>query len=138
MDIMPKLKEVGYRSIINGPESFTPDYMPLFGDVPEVISSKIKQLLKHQAMKQLILPIVICFSVINSFFLQVDGLYLNCAMNSRGIQLSGGVGKEMANLIVDGVTKIDMSGYSITRFQDAYIKNKKWLDEYTHEAIVSI
>ena len=70
-------------------------------------------------------------------FCQVEGLFLNCAMNSRGIQLSGGVGKEMANLIVDGCTNIDMSGYSITRFQDAYIKNEKWLDEYTHEAIVS-
>ena len=71
------------------------------------------------------------------WFLQIGGLYLNCAMNSRGIQLSGGFGKEMSNLIVDGVTKIDMSGYSITRFQDAYIHNQKWLDECTHEAIVS-
>ena len=70
-------------------------------------------------------------------FCQVEGLFLNCAMNSRGIQLSGGVGKEMANLIVDGVTSIDMSGYSIRRFQDAYINNEKWLDERTHEAIVS-
>ena len=59
-------------------------------------------------------------------------------MNSRGIQLSGGVGKEMANLIVDGVTSIDMSGYNITRFQDSYIRSKKWLDERTHEAIVSL
>ena len=59
-------------------------------------------------------------------------------MNSRGIQLSGGVGKEMANLIVDGVTSVDMSGYNITRFQDSYVRNKKWLDERTHEAIVSI
>ena len=58
-------------------------------------------------------------------------------MNSRGIQLSGGVGKEMANLIVDGVTSVDMSGYNITRFQDSYVRNKKWLDERTHEAIVS-
>ena len=63
---------------------------------------------------------------------------MNCAMNSRGIQLSGGVGKEMANLIVDGVTSVDMSGYNITRFQDSYVRNKKWLDERTHEAIVSI
>ena len=57
-------------------------------------------------------------------------------MNSRGVQLSGGLGKEMSNLIADGVTKIDMSGMSITRFQDAYINDRKWLDEYTHEAIV--
>ena len=72
-----------------------------------------------------------------TYYTQVNGLYLNCAMNGRGIQLSGGLGEEMSNLILDGVTKIDMSGYSITRFQDAYISNQKWLDECTHEAIVS-
>ena len=59
-------------------------------------------------------------------------------MNSRGIQLSGGFGREMANLIVDGVTQIDMFGYNITRFQDSYIHNQKWLEESTHEAIVSL
>ena len=78
------------------------------------------------------------FSIVVYYIVhQVEGLFLNCAMNSRGIQLSGGVGKEMANLIVDGVTSIDMSGYNIRRFQDSYIDNKKWLDERTHEAIVS-
>lgn len=59
-------------------------------------------------------------------------------MNSRGIQLSGGFGREMANLIVDGVTQIDMFGYNITRFQDSYVRNQKWLEETTHEAIVSL
>ena len=58
MDIMPKLKEVGYRSIINGPESFTPDYMPLFGDVPEVIKTQFKNQTTPKT-KQWILPIVI-------------------------------------------------------------------------------
>ena len=32
---------------------------------------------------------------------QVEGLFLNCAMNSRGIQLSGGIGNEMAQLLGD-------------------------------------
>lgn len=36
IDVMPKLADTGYRTIINGPESFTPDYRPLFGEVPEV------------------------------------------------------------------------------------------------------
>ena len=36
IEVMPTLANVGYRSIINGPESFTPDYMQLFGDVPKV------------------------------------------------------------------------------------------------------
>ena len=58
-------------------------------------------------------------------------------MNSRGIQLSGGFGKEMSNLIVDGVTSIDMSGYNISRFHPSYIDSEKWLDETIHESIVS-
>ena len=72
------------------------------------------------------------------WLLQINGLYLNCAMNSRGIQLSGGFGKEMSNLIVDGVTSIDMSGYNISRFHPSYIDSEKWLDETIHESIVSL
>ncbi len=36
MKLMPKLAEVGQRTVICGPETFTPDGMPLFGTVPEV------------------------------------------------------------------------------------------------------
>ena len=36
IDIMPKLSDVGFRTTINGPESFTPDYKPLFGEVSDV------------------------------------------------------------------------------------------------------
>ena len=46
---------------------------------------------------------------------QVDGLYYNLGMSSRGIQLSGGMGREMANLIVSGCTSEDMFSYNINR-----------------------
>ena len=36
-------------------------------------------------------------------------------MSSRGIQLSGGMGREMANLIVNGYTEVDMFTYDINR-----------------------
>ena len=36
---------------------------------------------------------------------QVEGLFLNCAMNSRGIQLSGGIGNEMAQLLGEQIRK---------------------------------
>ena len=36
---------------------------------------------------------------------QVEGLFLNCAMNSRGIQLSGGIGNEMARLLGKQIRK---------------------------------
>lgn len=101
MMLMPKLEEVGYRSIINGPESFSPDYNPMFGETPEV-----------------------------------KGLFLNCVMTSRGIQLSGGFGSELANLIADGHTTVDMFNYDIKRFHKGLITNKKWLDQVGHEAIL--
>ena len=66
----------------------------------------------------------------------MDGLYLNCAMNSRGIQLSGGVGKEMANLVIEGHTEVDMFGMHPDRFQKAYAGNQEWVHQATHEAEV--
>ena len=54
VELMPKMADVGFRTAINGPESFTPDGNPLMGE--------------HFSVK---------------------GLFLNCAMNSRGVQMSG-------------------------------------------------
>ena len=54
VELMPAMAEVGFRTIINGPESFTPDNNPLMGEHPDV-----------------------------------GGLFLNCAMCSRGVQMSG-------------------------------------------------
>ena len=48
--VFPALANAGQRSTICGPESFTPDKQPLFGETA------------------------------------VEGLFVNCAMNSRGIQ----------------------------------------------------
>ena len=59
--------------MICGPESFSPDSGPMFGETREVA-----------------------------------GLYLNCIMNSRGIQMSGGLGREMAELMVNNMTTLDM------------------------------
>ena len=68
----------------------------------------------------------------------MEGLYLNCGMSSRGIQLSGGIGREMANLIVNGYTDVDMFTYDINRFHKSYIQQEKWLKESVHEAEVRI
>ena len=57
-------------------------------------------------------------------------------MSSRGIQLSGGMGREMANLITENTTKIDMFNYDLTRFQEAYVRNDQWRRETVHEGEV--
>lgn len=36
LQLMPKASHVGYKSIICGPETFTPDFAPIFGRTPEV------------------------------------------------------------------------------------------------------
>ena len=36
-------------------------------------------------------------------------------MNSRGIQFCGGVGRQMADLVVDGAPSLDMFAYDIAR-----------------------
>lgn len=74
--------------------------------------------------------------IVSMMLFQVGGLYLNCAMNSKGIQCSGGFGLEMANLIVDGTTQTDMFAVDIARFQNSFIKKEKWLDQGTHESQV--
>jgi len=95
---LPILDQIGHRSIICGPESFTPDGRPLFGETPEV-----------------------------------EGLFLNCAMNSRGIQLSGGLGREMAELLVNRRTTLDLHNYDIKRFHNKLKTNAVWEKQKTHE-----
>ena len=95
---LPMLDEVGHRSIICGPESFTPDGNPLFGETVEV-----------------------------------KGLYLNCVMNSRGVQMSGGLGREMAELLLTNATSLDMHRYDIKRFPSELRKNRRWVRDKTHE-----
>ena len=95
---LPMLEDVGHRSVICGPESFTPDGYPLFGEVAEV-----------------------------------RGLYLNCALNSRGVQMSGGLGREMAELVVKSRTSLDLHRYDIKRFPAHLRRNKQWVADKTQE-----
>ena len=91
------------RSIINGPESFTPDNNALMGEHPDV-----------------------------------EGLFLNCGMCSRGVQMSAGYGSELANIVVDGAPSVDLFGYDIKRLPRALIGNDKWLRERCHETMVHV
>ncbi|XP_022101049.1 sarcosine dehydrogenase, mitochondrial-like [Acanthaster planci] len=65
---------------------------------------------------------------------EVRGFYLNCAMNSSGLMLGGGTGKQMAHWIVDGRPELDMYGYDIRRFDPKVSRNLAWVDERSQEA----
>ena len=57
-------------------------------------------------------------------------------MSSRGIQASGGMGREMAKLVSENVTDIDMFSYDLTRFQKFYVGDDTWRKETVHEGEV--
>ena len=45
MKLMPKLAEVGTKTIICGPESFTPDSQPIFGADSQVSNIRFRQIM---------------------------------------------------------------------------------------------
>ena len=41
--------------------------------------------------------------------------------------LAGGCGRELANMVVEGTTSIDMFGYDVNRYHPDCTKNKAWV-----------
>merc|ERR1711923_603575 len=54
-------------------------------------------------------------------------------MNSRGIQMSGGLGREIAELMVNRRTNLDMHKYDVKRFHANLRSNKDWTRHKTQE-----
>ena len=44
-----------------------------------------------------------------------------------GIMLAGGSGRELANMVVDGTTSVDMFGFDANRFHPDCTKNNAWV-----------
>ena len=97
--LMPVLSKTGIKSIICGPESFTPDHRPLLGED-----------------------------------MSVRGFFHCTGFNSFGINLSGGVGQQMAKWIASGAPDFDLSAYDIKRFNKHLINNKVWSEMRCTEA----
>ena len=51
---LPMLDNVGHKTVICGPESFTPDSMPLFGETPEV--ERLLEIYQSQNIESLVFP----------------------------------------------------------------------------------
>ena len=77
---IPISAEVGVRKFFCGPESFTPDLLPIVGEAPEV-----------------------------------RNYFVAAGLNSIGILTGGGIGRAMAQWIVDGRPDIDVTGINIDR-----------------------
>ena len=67
-------------------------------------------------------------------YLQVDNYFIAAGMNSIGIASAGGVGKFMAEWIVDGLPSADMWSHDVRRFVDMH-NNKKFLRARVSETV---
>ena len=47
---IPALRDTEIRQIVNGPESFTPDGLPLLGEAPEVFVTYLSFIIKQHAI----------------------------------------------------------------------------------------
>ncbi len=79
---VPITGEVGVRTFFCGPESFTPDLSPVFGEAPEL-----------------------------------RNYFVAAGLNSIGILTGGGIGRALAQWIVDGRPDVDVTGMNIDRLE---------------------
>jgi 4-methylaminobutanoate oxidase (formaldehyde-forming) len=81
---VPAMSDVGVRTLVNGPEAFTPDNEFCLGET------------------------------------DVAGFFVAAGFNAHGIAGAGGIGKVMAEWIVDGEPEFDLSHMDIRRFGAQY------------------
>ncbi len=96
---IPISAEVGVRKFFCGPESFTPDLLPIVGEAPEV-----------------------------------RNYFVAAGLNSIGILTGGGIGRAMAQWIVDGRPDIDVTGINIDRLH-RYQGNREYRATRTVESL---
>jgi glycine cleavage system aminomethyltransferase T/glycine/D-amino acid oxidase-like deaminating enzyme len=96
---VPISTEVGVRKFFCGPESFTPDLLPIVGEAPEV-----------------------------------KNYFVAAGLNSIGILTGGGIGRAMAQWIIDGRPDIDITGINIDRLH-RYQSNPEYRANRTVESL---
>jgi len=68
---------------------------------------------------------------------KINNYFVACGMNSMGIMLSGGLGLESANWIIDGSPDLDIFSFDIARFHpDCNLNSAQptWLFDRSHES----
>ncbi len=96
---VPISTEVGVRKFFCGPESFTPDLLPIVGEAPEV-----------------------------------KNYFVAAGLNSIGILTGGGIGRAMAQWIIDGRPDIDITAINIDRLH-RYQSNPEYRASRTVESL---
>lgn len=99
LERFPVLGSARYERLLNAPESFTPDNLPIVGEIPEVA-----------------------------------GLFVAAGMNSQGILLGPGVGRAVAEWIVNDAPTMDIADLAPGRFGAAQA-GSRYLYERTRESL---
>ena len=84
--------------MINGPESFTPDFHAILGEAPGV-SQQIVYAYSFRVTFLCAMP----FYFDNGLILQVRNYFVAAGMNTSGIASAGGFGRALAEWIADGM-----------------------------------
>jgi 4-methylaminobutanoate oxidase (formaldehyde-forming) len=99
MSRVPIAMETGVKKFFCGPESFTPDLMPIVGEAPEL-----------------------------------KNYFVAAGLNSVGITTGGGLGRVLAQWIVDGRPDVDMNSYLVERLHP-YQNNPEYRATRTVESL---
>jgi len=96
---VPIVAETGIRKLFCGPESFTPDLLPIVGEAPEL-----------------------------------KNYFVAAGLNSIGILTGGGIGRVVAQWILDGRPDVDVTAMNIDRMQ-RYQANPEYRATRTAESL---
>ncbi|HET9895579.1 MAG TPA: FAD-dependent oxidoreductase [Streptosporangiaceae bacterium] len=96
---VPVTEQTGIRKFFCGPESFTPDLLPIVGEAPEL-----------------------------------RNYYVAAGLNSIGILTAGGIGRTVAQWIINGTPDIDVTGINIDRLHP-YQANPEYRATRTVESL---
>ncbi|HEX9065111.1 MAG TPA: FAD-dependent oxidoreductase [Streptosporangiaceae bacterium] len=96
---VPVTEHTGIRKFFCGPESFTPDLMPIIGEAPEL-----------------------------------RNYFVAAGLNSIGILTGGGIGRTVAQWIIDGRPDVDVTGMNIDRLHP-YQANPEYRATRTVESL---
>ena len=99
MGRVPVTLETGIKKFFCGPESFTPDLSPIFGEAPEL-----------------------------------KNYFVAAGLNSIGIITGGGMGRHLAQWILNGYTEADVTGMNIDRLHP-YQSNPEYRRTRTVESL---
>ena len=96
---VPVTEQIGIRKFFCGPESFTPDLLPVIGEAPEL-----------------------------------KNYFVAAGLNSIGILTGGGIGRTIAQWIIDGSPDIDVTAMNIDRLHP-YQANPEYRATRTVESL---